>query len=135
LVLKSEGGEELGKLVSLSDEAKENLRKQMEGKDATAENPYHLTVTFENTEDNIAIANGEGKAVSLSNYKGDLAVFEIVNNRELRTFIIITLFTAAFGLLLTVFLKKLKKLTHGVEENERDLSGEISEAEARTETE
>lgn len=135
LVLKSEGGEELGNLVALSDEAKENLRIQMEGEEATAENPYHLTVTFENTEDNIAIANGEGKAVSLSNYKGDLAVFEIVNNRELRTFIIITLFTAAFGLLLTVFLKKLKKLTHGVEENERDLSEELSEAEARPETE
>jgi len=135
LVLKSEGGEELGNLVALSDEAKENLRMQMEGEEATAENPYHLTVTFENTEDNIAIANGEGKAVSLSNYKGDLAVFEIVNNRELRTFIIITLFTAAFGLLLTVFLKKLKKLTHGVEENERDLSEELTEAEARPETE
>jgi POT family proton-dependent oligopeptide transporter len=135
LVLKSEGGEELGNLVALSEEAKENLRLQMEGEEATAENPYHLTVTFENTEDNISIANNESKAVSLSNYKGELAVFEIVNNRELRTFVIITLFTAAFGLLLIVFLRKLKKLTHGVEENERDLSEELTEAEARPETE
>ena len=30
----------------------------------------------------------------------------------------LTIFTVAFGLLLIVFLKRLKKLTHGAEENE-----------------
>jgi hypothetical protein len=34
----------------------------------------------------------------------------------------LTIFTVAFGLLLILFLKKLKKLTHGAEEGETEMA-------------
>ncbi|MBR9923115.1 MAG: peptide MFS transporter [Bacteroidetes bacterium] len=49
-------------------------------------------------------------------FKGQVKVFEIQDNLELRTFIGIFIFTSAFGILLLLFFRKLKKLTHGAEE-------------------
>jgi POT family proton-dependent oligopeptide transporter len=49
-------------------------------------------------------------------YVGDVEVFEEQDEREFWTFISIFIFTAAFGILLILFLKKLKKLTHGAED-------------------
>ena len=37
---------------------------------------------------------------------------------------LITVFTVAFGLLLIFFLKRLKRLTHGAEDNERNIHEE-----------
>ena len=51
-----------------------------------------------------------------SQLKGDFIVVEVENKRELMTFFGIFIFTLAFGLLLIIFLKKLKALTHGAEE-------------------
>lgn len=49
-------------------------------------------------------------------YGGDLEVFEEQNNREYWTFVSIFIFTVAFGVLLMLFLKRLKRLTHGAED-------------------
>lgn len=46
-------------------------------------------------------------------YQAQVEIYELQNKREFRTFMMIFLFTAAFAILLLVFLKKLKKLTHG----------------------
>jgi POT family proton-dependent oligopeptide transporter len=54
--------------------------------------------------------------VQVGGYEGQLEVFEWQNEQEYRTFVGIFIFTAAFGILLLVFLKRLKKLTHGAEE-------------------
>ncbi len=51
-------------------------------------------------------------------YNVEITVFQLANSREFRTYLIIFGFTAAFGILLLLFLKKLKKLTHGAEELE-----------------
>ncbi len=51
-------------------------------------------------------------------FKTELTIFQLANGREFRTFLTIFGFTAAFGILLLLFLRKLKKLTHGAEELE-----------------
>lgn len=105
--------------------------------EATEADPQVVNFTFGNETDQKAInALKETKSpvdqytVLASNYSGDIAVFEAVNDRELLTFVSITGFTIAFSLLLILFLKKLKKLTHGIEEAERELSEEEAEVDA-----
>ena len=39
----------------------------------------------------------------------------------------LTIFTVAFGFLLILFLKKLKKLTHGAEDHEREFDEKDNE--------
>ena len=56
---------------------------------------------------------GDGK-----DYEVSFVLEETQNRQEYKTFMWITIFTVAFGLLLIIFLKKLKKLTHGAEDNE-----------------
>lgn len=105
--------------------------------EATEADPQVVNFTFGNETDQKAInALKETKSpvdqytVLASNYSGDIAVFEAVNDRELLTFVSITGFTIAFSVLLILFLKKLKKLTHGIEEAERELSEEEAEVDA-----
>ncbi len=59
----------------------------------------------------------DGKAkVDLALYQGSVEVFEVQNKIEFRTFMMIFAFTAIFGFLLLLFMKRLKKLTHGAED-------------------
>jgi POT family proton-dependent oligopeptide transporter len=64
------------------------------------------------------VKSGE-ENVDLELYQGQLEVFELQNQQEYKTFVGIFIFTAAFGILLLLFLKRLKKLTHGAEEIRR----------------
>ncbi|KAB2805472.1 peptide MFS transporter [Phaeocystidibacter luteus] len=105
--------------------------------EATAASPQVVNFKLENETDQKALKALEDAdsptdqySVKVSNYSGDIAVFQAVNERELRTFISITIFTIAFSILLILFLKKLKKLTHGVEEAEREMSEEEAEVDA-----
>ncbi len=61
------------------------------------------------------VKNGNAE-VQVDMYEGQLEVFEWQNEQEYRTFVGIFIFTAAFGILLLLFLKRLKKLTHGAED-------------------
>lgn len=71
--------------------------------EANSTKPYHAKITFMlDEDDNI--------------YKGRLIIDEIQNEQEFRTFIGILIFTLLAGLILLVFLKKLKALTHNAEE-------------------
>ena len=59
----------------------------------------------------------EGRAqTDFANYSGKVEVFEFQDNQELKTFMGIFLFTGIFGILLLLFLKRLKRLTHGAED-------------------
>ncbi len=72
----------------------------------------------------------EGKAeTTVANYSGELAIFEVQDDREYKTFIMIFLFTVAFAILVIIFLKKLKALTHGADE----VNDNLHEEEAATE--
>jgi len=127
IVLDTEEGETtVANLVQFDDENLAELRNSLEEEEATEENPQSLTITFINEKDTEAMEEDPNTIASIENYTGDVVLFEASNNRELRTFIFITVFTAAFGLLLILFLKKLKKLTHGVEDKETDMSEDES---------
>ncbi len=108
----------LQEFVKLNEKNREILTRVLRNAEASKENPQHITISYENKNDKKAIGSGKSIAKDLANYKGEIVLFEASNKRELRTFIMITLFTTAFGLLLLIFFKKLKKLTHGVEEAE-----------------
>jgi POT family proton-dependent oligopeptide transporter len=59
----------------------------------------------------------EGSAeIEYASFNGNIEVFEVQDNNELWTFILIFAFAGSFGLLLLLFLKKLKKLAHGAED-------------------
>ncbi len=62
-----------------------------------------------------AVRKGQEK-VDYVLYSGSVEVFEVQNKIEFRTFMMIFAFTGAFGILLLLFMKRLKKLTHGAED-------------------
>lgn len=97
------------------DNAKETLIGMLKDEAATKDNQLHATLRF--TKDveakKIKQNKGDGK-----NYSGVLEVYEVQNNREYNTFLFIFGLTAVFGLIIILFLKPLKRLTHGAEDLE-----------------
>lgn len=74
----------------------------------TAQDPYHVMLNFRQKEDK-------------AGYYGDFVIEEVQTQLEFRTFIGITIFTTVFGLIVIFMLKPLKRLTHGAEDNEREM--------------
>ncbi len=72
------------------------------------ENPYHVTFEFKMDEDT-------------KDYNGVFIIDEVQTDREFWTFLSITIFTAVFGFIVILMLKPLKRLTHGVEDQEKEL--------------
>jgi dipeptide/tripeptide permease len=110
-----EAERELNELFSIDDEGKEGLAEYLEEVKATESEPYHANLTFEKDKDAAQKSEnmGDGKDYSLS-----FVIDEEQSEQEYNTFFTLTLFTVAFGLLLILFLKKLKALTHGAEDME-----------------
>ncbi len=109
----------VGNLISLSDSNWTIIRETMEGEEeATQENPYHVNILFENEKELEKLKIDSNHDVNIKKYEGTIEVFEVANQKELKTFIMITIITGLFGFVLILFLKKLKKLTHGIEERE-----------------
>lgn len=90
------------------------LKELVKEEEATSQKPAHFIIKL-SKDKNDQLKEGDGR-----NYKGTILIEEVQNALELKTFLYITIFTTVFGLLLIVFLKKLKALTHGVEEKEAD---------------
>lgn len=90
------------------EEAKSTIKSRM---DAAGETQMQAVIRMEKDELRKEETLGTAEA-----YKGSLAIHELENQREFQTFMLIFFFTLAFGLLLLLFLKKLKKLTHGAED-------------------
>ena len=86
------------------DEVVETLNEE----NVSADNPYHVLIDFKQGDEK----NG---------YKGNFIIEEVQTDMEYRTFLGITIFTTIFGILVILLLKPLKRLTHGVEDNEADL--------------
>jgi len=61
------------------------------------------------------VRDGKTK-VDYASFSGNVEVFEVQDNKEFWTFVMIFAFAGSFGLLLLLFLKKLKKLAHGAED-------------------
>jgi POT family proton-dependent oligopeptide transporter len=91
-----------------NDEGIAEFQETLSEENITAKNPYHVILKFRQ--------NDEG-----TEYVGDFVVDEIQTDREFNTFIGITIFTIVFGVLVIFILKPLKRLTHGVEDEEREM--------------
>ena len=92
--------------------------------DITSSNPYHAKLVFEKDKDKAQIIENKGDG---KDYGVSFVLEEQQSEQEYATFKWLTIFTVAFGFLLILFLKKLKKLTHGAEDKERDMKHEEAE--------
>jgi hypothetical protein len=112
---------EVSELFKLDKKSKASIVKELKDYMATKSNPVHAKLLFE--KDGEAVKNtdnmGDGKDYGVS-----FVLEETQSAQEYKTFMWITIFTVTFGLLLIVFLKRLKRLTHGAEDNEREITGE-----------
>lgn len=109
---------DLKPFIKMDEESRKRLIETLKEENTSKENQYHATLEFSKDEEAVKVKKNKGDG---KDYKGSIIVYEVQNTLEFNTFIFITLFTVGFGILLLLFLKKLKKLTHGVEEQERDL--------------
>src|SRR5690554_6749211 len=110
-----ESRKDLNEMFKLEEDRKQELKNVLAEHKATKEEPYHARLTFEKDHDAAKeIENkGDGK-----NYGVTFVLEEEQNEQEYKTFLWLTIFTVSFGFLLILFLKKLKKLTHGAEDRE-----------------
>ncbi len=108
--------------ISLDEKAKKVLNGMLADEKATKDNQLHAVVRLAKDVEAKKIKENKGDG---KNYSGVIEIFEVQNKREFRTFLFITALTVFFGLLIILFLKKLKALTHGAEEIEM----EVDEAE------
>ncbi len=100
------------------DAKKSEIMKGFEEDNISRENPYHATFTFNKNEN----LNGEDTSADNSlDYSGALIIDEVQTRSEFWTFISITIFTVIFGTVVILLLKPLKRLTHGAEDNEREM--------------
>ena len=104
-----EGNEPMLDFIQFKDSERSNeVVETLQEDNVTAEDPYHVLIDFK---------QGDEK----KGWSGNFIVEEIQTDMEYKTFWGITIFTAIFGLLVILLLKPLKRLTHGVEDNEAEL--------------
>ena len=96
------------------DEKNQDIIEEQLGSETGPDKNYHATLKFEKDEEakKVEANKGDGK-----DYTATLVIEEVQNAQEKKVFTFIFLFTLVFGILLIVFLKKLKKLTHGADED------------------
>ena len=106
---------DLTPLIEFDKKELKQLKEELKSYEPNKSSPVHARLLFEKDQDAAQHTEnkGDGKDYSVS-----FKIEETQNKQEFKTFMWITIFTVAFGLLLILFLKKLKKLTHGAEDNE-----------------
>ncbi len=97
-----------------SEKGEDEIAAVLREDNITAQNPYHAELSFKKAEDSAQAEEGLG-------YTGTLIIEELQTEMEFRTFIGITIFTGLFGFIVILMLKPLKRLTHGVEDNEVEM--------------
>lgn len=120
-------GKNLNALFELStlknSKTKELIATLTEG-NITSSNPYHAKLVFEKDKDKAQITENKGDG---ENYNVSFVLEEEQSEVEYTTFKWLVIFTVTFGLLLLLFLKRLKKLTHGAEDNEIEMHNDETE--------
>jgi len=112
----------LNHLFEIDSDKEKNLKtlaNTLSEENANAQNPFHAQLIFEKNKDEIqnAAEKGDGK-----NYEVSFVLEEEQSQQEYNTFMWLTIFTVSFGILVLLFLKRLKKLTHGAEDREQEIS-------------
>ncbi len=111
-----ENDEEVAGLFTFENDAQsKEVVAELTKRKATAEKPCHATFKFEKDGEAKKIKENKGDG---KDYAGTFIIEEVQTEKESNTFLFIFLLTLVFGLLVIVLLKKLKKLTHGAEDNE-----------------
>lgn len=105
----------LASLVKFDKKNKENIVNELKEFKATKDNPMHAKLLFEKDEEAVKVQENKGDG---KDYGVSFVMEETQSNQEYKIFMWIVIYTVAFGLLLILFLKRLKKLTHGAEDNE-----------------
>ncbi|MGO1728468.1 MAG: peptide MFS transporter [Flavobacteriaceae bacterium] len=113
-----EGTRDLNPIFELNGKRENELMETLASENVTEENPYHARITFEKDPDAAQQIENKGDGQS---YNVTFVLEEEQNEQEYQTFLWLTIFTVSFGFLLLLFLKKLKKLTHGAEDKEVDM--------------
>ena len=117
-----ENGTSINNLFELKKDKKLNVKETLvaylKDNNVTKDAPHHVELKFEKDADKTQVIEnkGDGKDYGLS-----FVIEEAQSKQEYKIFMFLTIFTVTFGLLLILFLKKLKKLTHGAEDNEEIL--------------
>lgn len=108
-------GTDLTGIMAFNEENKSKLMAELKEFGATEEKAMHAKLLFEKDAEAVKVeANkGDGK-----DYEVSFIMEETQNKQEYSIFMWIVVYTVLFGLLLIVFLKKLKRLTHGAEDME-----------------
>jgi len=122
-----ESGKDLKSLFKLSTKEDSNTKEllaTLTENNITSSNPYHAKLVFEKDKDKAQMIENKGDG---KDYGVSFVLEEQQSEVEYATFMWLTIFTVAFGLLLILFIKKLKKLTHGAEDQERDLKHDEAE--------
>ena len=100
-------------LFKLDENSKAEMMHELEDMHKEGKDRLHATLALSKDVEAKKIAANKGDA---QNYSGTLQVEEVQNKRELNTFLFVMFATVGFGILLLIFFKKLKKLTHGAED-------------------
>ena len=119
-----ETGKNLNSLFALSTNEESNTKELLAiliERNITLSNPYHAKLVFEKDKDKAQITENKGDG---KDYGVSFVLEEQQSEVEYATFKWLVIFTVAFGLLLLLFLKRLKKLTHGAEDNEHVINNE-----------
>lgn len=114
-----ESGQQVTELFTLTGDREDELQAKLEEYNATATDPLHAGLLFEKDPD--AMLADDAVVGTGRDYTVTFVLEEEQSKQEYNTFMGLTVFTVAFGLLLLLFIKKLKKLTHGAEDREVDL--------------
>ncbi|WP_420575047.1 peptide MFS transporter [Kordia sp.] len=113
--------EEIKEAQEKKKEELEGLKTYLKDNNATKDAPHHVALKFEKDADKAQILENKGDG---KDYGVSFVIEEAQSEQEYKIFTFLTIFTVAFGLLLILFLKKLKKLTHGAEDNEGTVNEE-----------
>jgi dipeptide/tripeptide permease len=97
----------------------ESLKAYLKENSVTKDSPHHVKLKFEKDADKAQVIEnkGDGKDYSVS-----FVIEEAQSQQEYKIFKFLVVFTVSFGFLLILFIKRLKKLTHGAEDYEHEVS-------------
>jgi hypothetical protein len=112
--VRLEENDDVGYLFKLDDD-KERLLESIKKYDVSEDSPLHANLIFEKDKDAAQVVENRGDG---KDYMVSFVLEEEQSEQEYKTFMYLTIFTVSFGLLLIVFLKRLKRLTHGAEDKE-----------------
>ena len=102
----------LGLIAFEKEEGKQEVIKTLEENNVSKDEPFHSIWQF-NFDD-------EAESAGI-HYTGNLVLDEIQTDTEFMTFIGITIFTILIAIIVILLIKPLKRLTHGVEEEETEM--------------